>query len=159
MYRDILLPVHLTLTPWSSRTCSLPRPLATTQTHSRPLKGISHLRFRPTPPSPSPSTYVAGSALVHHTCRSARSCISSWPEQMSPQTPFVGAGRCRRAHVAETNTIIAACVMFIAILIAWNLPILRDIIAALKVSEARGSQLTDSCLSLGFTKCATSLWV
>lgn len=38
------------------------------------------------------------------------------------------------ANNVETNTIIAACVMFIAILIAWNLPILRDIIAGLKVS-------------------------
>jgi hypothetical protein len=35
----------------------------------------------------------------------------------------------------ETNTIIAACVMFVAILIAWNLPILRDIIAGLKVGS------------------------
>jgi hypothetical protein len=35
----------------------------------------------------------------------------------------------------ETNTIIAACVMFIAILIAWNVPILRDVIAGLKVSR------------------------
>lgn len=78
---------------------------------------------------------------------------------MSPQTPFVGAGDRRRAHVAETNTTIAACVMFIAILIAWNLPILRDIIAALKVSGGRGSQLTGSCSSSGYTKCATSPWV
>lgn len=37
------------------------------------------------------------------------------------------------ADYVETNTIIAACVMFIAILIAWNLPILRDVIAGLKV--------------------------
>jgi hypothetical protein len=57
---------------------------------------------------------------------------------MSPQTPFVCLDHRGRAHVAETNTIIAACVMFIAIIIAWNLPILRDIIAALKVSEERG---------------------
>lgn len=34
----------------------------------------------------------------------------------------------------ETNTIIGACVMFLAILIAWNLPILRDFIAGLKVN-------------------------
>lgn len=39
-----------------------------------------------------------------------------------------------RPDLSETNTIIAACVMFIAILIAWNLPILRDIIAGLKVN-------------------------
>ena len=35
----------------------------------------------------------------------------------------------------ETNTVIAACVMFIAILIAWNLPVLREVIAAMKVSD------------------------
>ncbi|WVQ65554.1 uncharacterized protein L199_003731 [Kwoniella botswanensis] len=33
----------------------------------------------------------------------------------------------------QTNTVIAACVMFLAILIAWNLPILRDAIAGLKL--------------------------
>ncbi|WVQ85004.1 hypothetical protein IAT38_007168 [Cryptococcus sp. DSM 104549] len=33
----------------------------------------------------------------------------------------------------QTNTIIGACVMFLAILIAWNLPILRDVIAGLKL--------------------------
>lgn len=35
---------------------------------------------------------------------------------------------------SETNTIIAACIMFIVILIAWNLPVLRDLISGLKVS-------------------------
>lgn len=35
----------------------------------------------------------------------------------------------------ETNTIIGACVMFLVILIAWNLPILRDFIAGLKVNR------------------------
>lgn len=34
----------------------------------------------------------------------------------------------------ETNTVIGACVMFLAILIAWNLPILRDFISGLKVN-------------------------
>ncbi|WWC70973.1 uncharacterized protein I206_104926 [Kwoniella pini CBS 10737] len=33
----------------------------------------------------------------------------------------------------QTNTVIAACVMFLAILIAWNLPILRDAISGLKL--------------------------
>ncbi|TYJ58296.1 hypothetical protein B9479_000839 [Cryptococcus floricola] len=33
----------------------------------------------------------------------------------------------------QTNTIIGACVMFLAILIAWNIPILRDVIAGLKL--------------------------
>ncbi|WWC88456.1 uncharacterized protein L201_003367 [Kwoniella dendrophila CBS 6074] len=33
----------------------------------------------------------------------------------------------------QTNTVIAGCVMFLAILIAWNLPILRDFIAGLKL--------------------------
>lgn len=33
----------------------------------------------------------------------------------------------------ETNTVIAGCVMFVAILIAWNLPVLREVIAGLKV--------------------------
>lgn len=37
------------------------------------------------------------------------------------------------ADESETNTVIAACVMFVAILIAWNLPILREVIAAMKV--------------------------
>jgi cytochrome c oxidase assembly factor CtaG len=41
------------------------------------------------------------------------------------------------ADFTETNTIIAACIMFIAILIAWNLPVLRDIISGLKVSGFR----------------------
>ncbi|OWZ62004.1 hypothetical protein C366_06576 [Cryptococcus neoformans Tu401-1] len=33
----------------------------------------------------------------------------------------------------QTNTVIGACVMFLAILIAWNLPILRDFISGLKL--------------------------
>nr|ODN85301.1 hypothetical protein L203_04906 [Cryptococcus depauperatus CBS 7841] len=33
----------------------------------------------------------------------------------------------------QTNTIIGACVMFLAILIAWNLPVLRDVISGLKL--------------------------
>lgn len=40
--------------------------------------------------------------------------------------------------MTETNTIIAACVMFVAILIAWNLPIVRDVIAGLKVGVRSG---------------------
>ena len=35
---------------------------------------------------------------------------------------------------AERNTIITGCVMILITLIAWNLPVLRDIIAGLKVS-------------------------
>lgn len=41
-------------------------------------------------------------------------------------------------NLAERNTIIAACIMFVAIIIAWNLPVLRDVISALKV---RGDRL------------------
>ncbi|WVR06535.1 hypothetical protein IAU60_003566 [Kwoniella sp. DSM 27419] len=38
-----------------------------------------------------------------------------------------------RPNTLQTNTVIAACVMFLAILIAWNLPIIRDAIAGLKL--------------------------
>lgn len=33
----------------------------------------------------------------------------------------------------ETATIIAACLMIFAVLIAWNVPVIRDIISGLKV--------------------------
>lgn len=58
--------------------------------------------------------------------------------RMSPPISFVSFVLDDLANPVETNTIIAACVMFVAILIAWNLPILRDIIAGLKVSYSSG---------------------
>jgi hypothetical protein len=37
-----------------------------------------------------------------------------------------------RVDTTERNTVIAACIMILIVLLAWNLPIARDIISGLK---------------------------
>lgn len=68
---------------------------------------------------------VHNSTLIRHVLQ-ARENVT--PNQFRESSSGMVA-----ADYVETNTIIAACVMFVAILIAWNLPILRDVIAGLKV--------------------------
>lgn len=71
---------------------------------------------------------VHNSTLIRHVLQ-ARENVT--PNQFRESSS--GSSGMVAADYVETNTIIAACVMFIAILIAWNLPILRDVIAGLKV--------------------------
>jgi hypothetical protein len=75
---------------------------------------------------------------------------------MSPQTNFVSQSCRQQAYPPETNTVIAACVMFIAILIAWNLPVLREVIAAMKVNNGLPDSLNVADLNCSYSPLAST---
>ncbi|WRT67990.1 uncharacterized protein IL334_004965 [Kwoniella shivajii] len=57
----------------------------------------------------------------------------TFPPQSSPIHIFTTRDPNISPNTFQTNTVIAACVMFLAILIAWNLPVLREAISGLKL--------------------------
>jgi hypothetical protein len=75
-----------------------------------------------------PGTYTE----LGNRSTTALQAILSKRENVTPNQ-FREFSEAQLVLMSETNTIIASCVMFIAILIAWNLPVLRDLIAGLKV--------------------------